>query len=186
MLEAGVLKEIEPEFVAVRQRKPSAYSGHPFIVEIAMAYGGKVPVKEDVLLYRFANKIPLVYDESGDVCWKIAKSINWRRYGVSSTMPFAVLVHLCSTKVPWKTVGKEMIADRPEVTREILNGIREVTRQLELYLSRQEKVKREKVRFSIFSKYLPKIAEFSTKLSGKEQMPNLEELLGKARKLEEA
>jgi DNA topoisomerase-6 subunit B len=186
LLRAGVLKEMEPAFVAVCQRKPSAYSGHPFIVEVAIAYGGKVPVKEDILLYRFANKIPLVYDESGDVCWKIVKSINWRRYGIAPTMPFTVLVHLCSTKVPWKTVGKEMIADRPEVSREILNGIREVTRQLELYLSRQEKVQREKVRLSIFSKYLPKIAEFSTKLSGKEKPPNIEELLRRARKLEES
>ncbi|MEM2914872.1 MAG: DNA topoisomerase VI subunit B [Candidatus Bathyarchaeia archaeon] len=186
LLRAGVLKEMEPAFVAVRQRRPSAYSGHPFIVEVAIAYGGKVPVKEDILLYRFANKIPLVYDEAGDICWKIVKSINWRRYGIAPTMPFAILVHLCSTKVPWKTVGKEMIADRPEVRGEILNGIREVARQLELYLSRQEKVQREKVRLSIFSKYLPKIAEFSTKLSGKEKPPNIEELLRRARKLEES
>ncbi len=185
LLEAGVLKELLPDFVAVRQRRASAYSGHPFVVEVAVAYGGKIPTKDDVLLYRFANKIPLVYDESGDVCWKIVKSINWRRYGVSPTMPFAVLVHLCSTKVPWKTVGKEMIADRPEVNREITNGIRDVTRQLERFLSRQERFRREKVRLSIFSKYLPKIAEFSTKLSGKKELPNLEEVLGKARKLEE-
>ena len=86
-------------------------------------------------------------------------------------MPFAVLVHLCSTKIPYKTVGKEIIADRPEVTKEILNGIREVARKLQHYLSRQEKVKRENVRLSIFSRYLPKIAEFSTKLSGREKIP---------------
>jgi len=185
ILKAGIMKELEPEFVAVTQRKPSAYSGHPFIVEVGIAYGGKVPSGEDIVLYRFANKIPLVYDESGDVSWKIVKSINWRKYGLMPGMPFAVLVHICSTKVPWKTVGKEMIADRPEVSREILNGIRDVARQLGIYLSRKERVKREKARLSVFAKYLPKIAEFSTRLVGKEKMPDINEILRRARRLEE-
>ncbi|MEM3173906.1 MAG: DNA topoisomerase VI subunit B, partial [Candidatus Bathyarchaeia archaeon] len=185
ILRAGILKELEPEFVAVTQRKPSAYSGHPFIIEVGIAYGGKVPIKDDILLYRFANKIPLVYDESGDVSWRIVKSIDWRNYGLTLGMPFAVLVHVCSTKIPWKTVGKEMIADRPEVSREILNGIREVARQLGAYLSRKERVKREKARLSVFAKYLPKIAEFSAKLAGKEEIPSVGELLRRARKLEE-
>ncbi|MEM2939344.1 MAG: DNA topoisomerase VI subunit B [Candidatus Bathyarchaeia archaeon] len=185
ILKAGILKELEPEFVAVTQRKPSAYSGHPFIIEVGIAYGGKVPVREDIVLYRFANKIPLVYDESGDVSWKIVKSINWRKYGLAPGMPFAILVHICSTKIPWKTVGKEMVADRPEVSREILNGIRDVARRLEVYLSRKERVKREKIRLSIFAKYLPKIAEFSTKLAGKEKVPNIDDLLRRAKKIEE-
>lgn len=185
ILKAGILKELEPEFIAVSQRKPSSYSGHPFIVEVGIAYGGKIPVKEDILLYRFANKIPLVYDESGDVSWKIVKSINWRKYGLMPNMPFAILVHICSTKIPWKTVGKEMIADRPEVSREILNGIREVARQLEIYLSRKERIKREKARLSVFAKYLPKIAEFSTKLAGKEKIPDINDLLRRAKKIEE-
>ncbi|MEM3745036.1 MAG: DNA topoisomerase VI subunit B [Candidatus Bathyarchaeia archaeon] len=185
ILKAGILKELEPEFVAVTQRKPSAYSGHPFIIEVGIAYGGKVPVKDDILLYRFANKIPLVYDESGDVSWRIVKSIDWRKYGLTPGMPFAVLVHICSTKIPWKTVGKEMIADRPEVSREILNGIREVARQLGAYLSRKERVKREKARLSVFAKYLPKIAEFSAKLAGKNEVPSVRELLRRAGKIEE-
>jgi len=185
ILRAGILKELEPEFVAVTQRKPSAYSGHPFIVEVGIAYGGKISSGEDIILYRFANKIPLVYDESGDVSWRIIKSINWRKYGLMPGMPFAVLVHICSTKVPWKTVGKEIIADRPEVSREILNGIREVARQLSIYLARKEKIKRERARLSIFAKYLPKIAELSTKLTGKEKVPNINDLLRRAKKFEE-
>ncbi|MEM2028197.1 MAG: DNA topoisomerase VI subunit B, partial [Candidatus Bathyarchaeia archaeon] len=121
----------------------------------------------------------------GDVSWRIVKSIDWRNYGLTLGMPFAVLVHVCSTKIPWKTVGKEMIADRPEVSREILNGVREVARQLGAYLSRKERVKREKARLSVFAKYLPKIAEFSAKLAGKEEIPSVGELLRRARKLEE-
>ena len=176
LLRAGVLKELEPEFVAVRRRNPSTYLGHPFIVEIAIAYGGKVPAKDEVLLYRFANKIPLVYDESGDVCWRIVRSINWRRYNVAPNMPVAVLIHLCSTKIPYKTVGKEILSDQAEVSKEILNAIREVARELALYLSRKERVRRQVRRLNVFARYLPKIAQFSAGLGGIEKPPETDRL----------
>lgn len=176
LLRAGVMKELEPEFVAVHQRKPSTYSGHPFIVEVAIAYGGKVPSKEDIQIYRFANKIPLVYDESADVCWKVVKSVNWRRYNVAPGISLAVLIHLCSTKIPYKTVGKEILADRPEIAREILNGVREVARELSFYLSRKERVKRQVRRLNVFARYLPKIAEFSARLGGLEVTPDIDKL----------
>ncbi len=92
-------------------------------------------------------------------------------------MPVAVLVHICSTKIPYKTVGKEFIADRPEVKREILNGIREAARKIQRFLSKQEHVEKEKRRLSVFSKYLPKIAKFSTDLAGKEKEPDIKKLL---------
>ncbi len=184
LLKAGILKELKPEFTAVFQRKPSTYSGHPFIVETAIAYGGDVP-KDDFPVYRFANRIPLLYDEASDVSVKVIRYINWRRYKVLPDMPIAILVHVCSTKVPYKTVGKEFIADRPEVKREILNGIREVARQLQRFLTKREHVEKERRRLSVFSKYLPKIAQFSTELAGKEKTPDIKKLLSSVRKLEE-
>jgi len=185
LLKAGILKELNPEFIAVCQRKPSAYSGHPFIIETAIAYGGNIPASDEITVYRFANRIPLLYDEASDVSVKVIKEINWRRYKVSSGMPVAILVHVCSTKVPYKTVGKEFIADRPEVKSEVLNGIREVARQLQLFLSRREHVEKEKRRLSVFSKYLPKIAKFSTELAEEEKEPNIEALLRSVKKFEE-
>jgi len=186
LLKTGILKELKPEFIAVRQRPPATYSGHPFIVEAAIAYGGEIPKKNDFVLYRFANRIPLLYDEASDVSWKIIKSMNWRRYKVTPDLPIAVLVHLCSTKVPYKTVGKEFIADRPEVKREILNGIREAARELQHFLTKREHVERERKRLSTFSKYLPKIAQFSTELAGKKKPPDISKLLRTVRKNEEA
>lgn len=185
LLRAGILKELKPEFTAVSQRKPSTYSGHPFIVEAAIAYGGEIPKKDDFLVYRFANRIPLLYDEASDVSVKVIRSINWRRYKVSSGMPLAILVHVCSTKVPYKTVGKEFIADRSEVRNEILNGIREVARRLQTFLTKREYVAKERKRLSVFSKYLPKIARFSTDLAGKSEEPDIEKLLKNVRKYEE-
>jgi len=185
LLEAGILKELKPEFIAVFQRKPSTYSGHPFVVETAIAYGGNIPKKEEIIVYRFANRIPLLYDEASDVSVKVIKSMNWRRYKVTPDMPLAILVHMCSTKVPYKTVGKEFIADRPEVNAEVLNGIREVARQLQRYLTKQEYVEKERKRLSVFSRYLPKIAKFSTDLARKKEEPNIELLLRSVKKLEE-
>jgi DNA topoisomerase-6 subunit B len=185
LLKAGILKELNPEFIIACQRRPSAYSGHPFIVETAIAYGGNIPAREEITVYRFANRIPLLYDEASDVSVKVIKEINWRRYKVSPGMPVAILVHVCSTKVPYKTVGKEFIADRPEVKSEVLNGIREVARQLQLFLSRREHVEKEKRRLSVFSKYLPKIAKFSTELAEEEKEPNIEALLRSVKKFEE-
>ncbi len=97
-------------------------------------------------------------------------------------MPIAIVVHLCSTKVPYKTVGKEFLADRAEVRREIANELREVARQLGHFLTRQEHVNSEKKRISIFAKYLPRIAEFSAKLAGEEKIPDIEKLLKSVQK----
>ncbi|PMB74880.1 DNA topoisomerase VI subunit B [Candidatus Bathyarchaeota archaeon] len=177
LLKTGVLKELKPEFVAVHQRKPATYAGHPFIVEVAIAYGGEIPQKGGFLIHRFANRIPLLYDEASDVSVKVINAMNWRRYKVTPDMPIAILVHICSTKVPYKTVGKEFIADRPEVRREVANGLREVARQLQHFLTKREHVDRQRKRLGVFSRYLPKIAQFSAKLACKEKLPDIEKLL---------
>jgi DNA topoisomerase-6 subunit B len=182
LLKTGVLKELKPEFVAVHQRRPATYAGHPFIVEVAIAYGGEIPQKGSFLIYRFANRIPLLYDEASDVSVRVINSMNWRRYKVTADMPVAIVVHICSTKVPYKTVGKEFIADRPEVRREVANGLREVARQLQRFLTKREHVDRERKRLGVFSRYLPKIAEFSTRLAGKEKPPDVEKLLRSVRR----
>ncbi|MFZ1039222.1 MAG: DNA topoisomerase VI subunit B [Candidatus Bathyarchaeia archaeon] len=182
LLKAGILKELKPEFVVVHQRKPATYAGHPFIVEFGLAYGGEIPKRGNFIVYRFANRIPLLYDEASDVSVRAITAMNWRRYRVNPDMPIAILVHVCSTKVPYKTVGKEFIADRPEVRREIANGLREVARQIQHFMSKREHVDRERKRLGVFSKYLPKIAQFSTQLAGKQKPPDIEKLLTSVKK----
>jgi DNA topoisomerase-6 subunit B len=182
LLKAGIMKELSPEYLVVIQRKPSTYAGHPFIIEMGIAYGGKIPKKGSFMIYRFANKIPLLYDEASDVSFRVINSMNWRRYKVSPDMPIAIVVHICSTKVPYKTVGKEFIADRPEVRREVANALREASRQLQRFLSKREHVDKEKRRLSIFAKYLPRIAEFSTTLAGKEKRPDIQKLIKSVQK----
>lgn len=177
-LRAGIEKEFQPDFIEVIQRPPSAYSGFPFIIEVALAYGGKIPISDMYQLYRFANKIPLLYDERADVSWKVVfEKINWNNYKVPKEVPLAIFIHLCSTRIPYKTVGKEAIADRPEIEREITIAVREAARALKNYLSRIERREAKKKRLDIFAKYLPKIAQFSAKLSNRKKVPNIEPLL---------
>lgn len=177
ILMAGIKKELEPEFIATTTRPPSAYSGFPFIVEVGLAYGGK-NLPKGLKLFRFANRIPLLYDEANDVACKVLnEEIDLRRYRISEDTPLAIVSHICSTKIPYKTVGKEYLADRPELERELRNAIREVLRKLSLYLSRKVSMEMDKRRYNIYGKYLPLIAKFSTELSGAKKLPNYKRLL---------
>ncbi|MDG6907221.1 MAG: DNA topoisomerase VI subunit B [Nitrososphaerota archaeon] len=177
ILQAGIMKELSPEFVALCVRPPSAYSGFPFIVEVGLAYGGK-NIQPGIKLLRFANRIPLLYDEANDVAFRmINEEIDWKRYKIPQEAPIAIITHVCSTKVPYKTVGKEYLADRPELERELKNAIREVLRKLSTFVSKKGSMEFQKKRFNIYAKYLPLIAKFSTELSGKRKAPEYRKLL---------
>jgi DNA topoisomerase-6 subunit B len=169
LLKIGIKESTGAEFVHAVQRPPSSYEGHPFIVETAIAYGGKIqPAGEgEVNLYRFANKIPLLYDVYSDVSMKVIKRIDWNNYKIKIyNEPIAFFVHICSTKIPYKTVGKEYIAEQPEVAREIELGLRENARHLSAYLNKKRFEEINRTRLNVLSKYLKLIAKYSSELTG--------------------
>ncbi len=179
ILLAGINKELKPEFSTVVSRPPSSYSGFPFLVEAGVAYGGKV-LQPGVKLFRYANRIPLLYDESSDVSFKVLnEEVDWRRYHVPQDAPVAVITHICSTKIPYKTVGKEYIADRPEIEREIKNATREALRRLGVFLSRKGSMEAVQRKMNIYGKYLPLIAKFCTELAEQKREPRYQALVGK-------
>ncbi|MDV3278196.1 MAG: DNA topoisomerase VI subunit B [Nitrososphaerales archaeon] len=95
ILLAGVNKELQPEFSTVVARPPSSYSGFPFLVEVAVVYGGKI-LQPGIKLFRFANRIPLLYDESSDVSFEVVnEELDWRRYHVPQEAPVGVITHIC-------------------------------------------------------------------------------------------
>ncbi len=178
ILMAGINKELQPEFSTVVTRPPSSYSGFPFLVEVGVAYGGKI-LQPGVKLFRFANRIPLLYDESSDVSFEVLnQEVDWRRYHVPSEAPVGVITHICSTRIPYKTVGKEYIADRPEIQREIRNAAREALRRLGIFLSKKGSMEAVQRKMNIYGKYLPLIAQFSTDLAGKKELPRYRALIG--------
>lgn len=181
-LEAGIKKHLDPDFVSVVSRRPSSYSGFPFIVEVAIAYGGGIsPANSDKMpIMRFANKIPLLFDEGGDVAREAVDEVNWRLYHVQPAMQILVITSMVSTRIPWRSAGKEMVADRPEILKELVNALRECARNLGLFLSKREKIAHEQKRLGIFENYLPRLARFSTDLAGKEKQPDIKPLLHQA------
>ena len=181
LLETGIRKELEltdEDFIKTVRRPPSTYIGYPFIVEAAVIAGKSIKkLGNGITLYRFANRIPLLFDESSCVSFKvISKDINWKTYKVDNDTPLVVVVHVCSTKIPYKSVGKEFLADQVEVEKEITNAIREAARDVRIFISRSVRLERQKHRLNIFGKYLPIIAEFASKLSEKDP-PNIDKLL---------
>ncbi|MEM3893200.1 MAG: DNA topoisomerase VI subunit B [Thermofilum sp.] len=192
LLEEGVKRILSPEFVAAVSRPPSSYGGHPFIVEAAIAYGGEIPPGDSPLLLRFANRMPLLYDEGVDVSRKVVDSIDWSIYKVKFPAPLAVVIHICSTKIPFKGVGKEAIADVPEIERELEIAVREISRELRLYLSRLERLQEARRKEVIFRKYMKEVAgalSYITSIREEELLLKLEELvrgeLGKVSFVEE-
>jgi len=158
---AGLKRAFNPEYVCAITRKPGAYAGHPFIVEIGIAYGGDAPRGEDKpVILRYANKIPLLYDEGTDVVTEVIREdINWENYMVSFPAPLLLLVHVCSTKIPFKGVGKESLADVPELRKEIKLAIMEAARGLKQYLVKRAKEEEAIRKAELIAKYIPEVAK---------------------------
>ena len=183
-LSKGIMKFFNPEFAAVIQRNASAYSGFPFIVEMGIAYGGDIP-PAGLKVYRFANRIPLLYDEGSDVVLKVVNETDWSRYKVKGDPPLVIVSHICSTRIPYKTVGKENVADRPELERELKNALQYLARKLAVHMSRQGIAEMAKKRANLYAKYVPLIAQFATELSGKKKEPNYKQLVRMGSEIEE-
>jgi len=175
-LEKGIKKFFNPDFVAVVQRPASAYSGFPFIIEMGIAYGGDIKTGGPHV-YRYANRIPLLYDEGSDVVIKVVNDTDWGRYKVKGEPPFIIVSHICSTRIPYKTAGKENVADRQEIERELRLALQFLSRKLSSFMSKRGQAEMAKKRANLYAKYIPMIAEFCTELSGKKKEPNYKKML---------
>jgi len=141
LLEAGIRKIFKPEFVYVVQRKPFSYGGHPMIVEVGIAYGGDI--SPGIHLYRFANRIPLLYKERSDVSWKVIEEIDWGHYKIQKdSSPLAVFVSVVSTRIPFPETSKDFIDDIDILRKEIKLGLQEALRKLREHIRKKEKIQR--------------------------------------------
>jgi len=144
-------KEISPEFIITASRPPSVYSGNPFQVEVGLVYGGNLPKDKSVQIMRFANRVPLLYQQGGCTITSAISSIDWRRYGLDQpsgkgipTGPAIFLAHISSTMIPFTSESKEAIADIPEIENEIKLAFRECARKVQKHI--HKKVRRQKTR----------------------------------------
>ncbi len=176
----GLLKEIKAEFYTASTRPPSVYRGNPFQIEVGIAYGGELgsdrhdDVEEDangkkdsgpgqVRVIRFANRVPLLYQQSSCCTFKSVVDTSWNNYGLSQSNgalprgPVVILIHMASVWVPFISEGKEAIADYDEIRKEVKLAISECGRRLATLLRRKKKKADYGKRRDVFTRYIDEV-----------------------------
>ncbi len=195
LLERGLAARVHADFVTAVTRPPAVYRGNPFQVEVGLAYGGALAADEPVELYRFANRVPLQYQQSSCAVTKAAVSIDWRGYGLQQsrgalpTGPAALFVHIASVWVPFTSESKEAVASYPEIVKEIRLALMEVGRRLGAFVRHRRRVADEEKKRSYIEKYIPHIGDALQKILGygdarrDRTVAALQSILEKSRKL---
>jgi DNA topoisomerase-6 subunit B len=160
---SGLKKEIAADFYTAITRAPAVYRGNPFQIEVGLAYGGSLPGEELVDLLRFANRVPLQYQQSGCAITKAVLAIDWRSYGLSQSKgalpagPVVLFVHMASVWVPFTSESKEAVAGYPEIMRELRLALQECGRKLALHVRAHRRAVEEEKKKSYIEKYIPHI-----------------------------
>jgi DNA topoisomerase-6 subunit B len=188
LLEKSLKKEINAEFYCAITRPISVYRGNPFQIEVGMAYGGNQSKEEAVTILRFANRVPLLYQQGACAFTKSIVTTNWRAYGIQQSNgsipsgPLTILVHMCSVWVPFTSESKEALAHYLEIIKEIKLGLQEAGRKLQSYVSRKHKVQNQLERANLFERYMPEVANSLSRLTGESEskiLNNLREMIKK-------
>ena len=146
-----------------------------------------------IRVIRFANRVPLLYQQAACASFKAVLETSWKNYGVSQSRgslpdgPVVVMVHMASVWVPFTSESKEAIADYDEIRKEMKLALQEVGRKLGMYLRRRQRMRNEGERRSIFERYIGEIAQATEAITGTPAKQIYESLLRVAkRKTEEA
>ena len=169
---AGLLKGVKAEFYTASTRPPAVYRGNPFQIEVGVAFGGELPAQEPARVIRFANRVPLMYQQSGCCSFKAVLEASWKNYGLSQPKgslpigPLVVMIHMASVWVPFTSESKEAIADYDEIRKEMKLALQECGRKLGTYLRRRKRMQRESERRTIFERYIGEVAKSCNKITG--------------------
>ena len=192
---AGLFKQIKGDFYTAVTRPPAVYRGNPFIIEAGLAWGRgpeqaaldaanaqKAPLAEgethggddDELarVMRFANRVPLLYQQSACSTFKAVLDTTWKNYGIAQSRgappagPMVVFVHMASVWVPFTSESKEAIADYDEIRKEITLALREAGRRLGVFIKRRQRAHAESKRRDIFELYIEEVVGACKRLKG--------------------
>jgi len=189
----GLYKQIKGDFYTAVTRPPAVYRGNPFVIEAGLAFGKgpeqaagkreqpKGPLAEGeshdddnelASVIRYANRVPLLYQQSACATFKAVLDTTWRNYGVAQSRgalpagPMVIFVHMASVWVPFTSESKEAIADYDEIRKEIKLALQECGRRLGVFLRRREHAKDEFRRRNIFELYIEEVVEACNRLKG--------------------
>jgi DNA topoisomerase VI B subunit len=156
-LRLGIIKELHPDMVATYSGSAQVFEGHPFIVEAGVSLGGR-DVKQGINIFRFANRIPLLFEQGADVVTRTAlKRINWNSYKINQTQDkIGVFVSIVSTKIPFKGTGKEYIGDDiSEIATAVKSAIQQCCIQLKSKIVKRLQAREQQERKRSLSRYIP-------------------------------
>ncbi len=168
--------------ISVKVLKPSltdyssrtcVINNRPTIVECGIAYGGDI---SSFKLHRFANKIPLLYDEGSDVAREVVSEVEINKMGISKKevkeqfanpdaksdravelLPLHIFFHICSTKIPYKTAGKESIASEGDLKRYMKACLSDLYRKVSAQIRKELRMKEAQSRLNLYKFYIPLI-----------------------------
>jgi len=146
-------------------------TNRPTIVECGIAYGGDI---QSFKLFRFANKIPLLYDEGSDVAREVISEVGINKMGISKKevkeqyshvetksdrtveyLPIHIFFHICSTKIPYKTAGKESIASEGDLKKYMKSCLSDLYRKVSAQIRRELKLKEDENKIRLYKHYIP-------------------------------
>ena len=159
-LRLGIIKELRPDMVATFRDEPGVSEGHPFVVEAAVSVGGRC--KPGVSVYRYANRIPLLFEGSNDVVSVVCnKAVKWAAYKMRMTQDrIGVYVSLVSSKIPFKGTSKEYIGDDRDVLHaSIKRSITQCCVQLRRRIVQRSREREKEERKRMLKKYIPNVAK---------------------------
>lgn len=163
-------KILKPALTAYSSRI-CVVTNRPTIVECGIAYGGEI---QSFKLYRFANKIPLLYDEGSDVAREVISEVGINKMGISKKevkeqyshvetksdrtveyLPIHIFFHICSTKIPYKTAGKESIASEGDLKKYMKSCLSDLYRKVSAQIRRELKLKEDENKIRLYKHYIP-------------------------------
>jgi len=167
-------KILKPSLTAYSSRI-CVVNNRPTVVECGIAYGGDIP---SFKLYRFANKIPLLYDEGSDVAREVISEVGINKMGISKKevkeqfsnvetksdrtveyLPIHIFFHICSTKIPYKTAGKESIASEGDLKKFMKSCLSDLYRKVSAQIRKELKIKEDENKLRLYKHYIPFIVD---------------------------
>ncbi len=176
LLQKSLQEEFELEFAHAVTRTPSVYRGMPFLIEVAIGYGSKELSSEDtVKLFRFANRVPLLYQQGACALSKAVTAVDWKSYGLSQSGdnmpvgPAIIIVHMASVWAPFTSESKEAIAHYDEIIKETKLALQECGRTLQIYVGKKQRKQLAEKKADMFKLYSIELAEAIAALTGAKQ-----------------
>jgi len=159
-------------FIVSSTRPPKVYRGNPFQVEVGLAYGGDWPQDRTIELFRFANRVPLLFQRGACGITDAVTKTDWKKYELQQPRgglpvgPMSLLVHIASVWVPFTSESKEAIAHYPELLAEIRLALQDCGRKLAAFIRKRKAAAYELKRRSIFELYIEEVSRALHEITG--------------------